>query len=426
MNVATLEETKTAGKSPRRGGRSIIYGAVVAALVHVAWDIIFPWGGPVSVGEDFNKYAPVDYSEDSLMFKHGRTKRIVGRDAEAESRIRGPETVVINPTESDKIYLFTEDGYIVSMSDLKDDASDKTLVTAQTAIVKDLGNGRVLGGSFTSDGKTLYMADEVFGLTRIKDIHDPLSKVEIVVSSVLDEKTGHLSKLYYTDDLCIGPKTQKVYFTDATEVRGDIIGRNPPDTLYASKVDLLRGKRTGRVIEYDPETDKVRTLVDGIFFANGIAVNREESYLVFAETFSSKILKYNLKGPKAGEVEVLVDSGDMMGYPDGVDCDRNTGLCYAVMPSSVVPAHKLLAAMPGFLSVWVRFLLMMLPRQLSPPPKKFGGVLEVNPETAEFRYLLDPSGEDVSMFTGVTCFKDKLYLGSLHNTYIGTYDLSGK
>ena len=284
MNVATLEETKTAGKSPRRGGRSIIYGAVVAALVHVSWDIIFPWGGPVPMEEDFNQYAPVDYSEDSLMFKHGRTKLIVGRDDEAQSRIRGPETVVINPTEMDKIYLLTEEGYIVSVSDLKDDASDKTLITAQTEIIKDLGSGRALGGGFTSDGKTLYMADAVFGLTRIKDIHDPRSKVEIVVSSVLDEKTGNFSKLAFVDDLCIGPKTQKVYFTDAAEVRSDIIGRNPPDALYASKVDFLRGKRTGRVIEYDPETDKVRTLVDGIFFANGIGVNRDETYLVFAET----------------------------------------------------------------------------------------------------------------------------------------------
>ena len=88
-----------------------------------------------------------------------------------------------------------------------------------------MGNGRSLAGSFAQNGKTLYIADSVLGLLQIQDIRDDRSKVEVIASAVVDEETGQLLKLRYVDDLCIGPKTQKVYFTDATEIHPNTIVR---------------------------------------------------------------------------------------------------------------------------------------------------------------------------------------------------------
>lgn len=410
-----------------KGGKisfvGLLVGIAIACLIHISWDLLFPWGTPVPMGESFRQFALVNYSEDRLMFKHGRTKRIIGRNG-TDDYMRGPETIVVNANENGRIYLLTEEGLLVSVTDLKSDESDINIITARTSIIRSLGNGRPLGGSFTNNGKTLYIADAVLGLTRIQNIHDSHSKLEIVASAIVDIDTGRHSKLHYVDDLCVGPKTQKVYFTDASEIRPDIIGRNIPDTLYASKIDLLRGIRTGRVLEYDPESDQVRVLVEGMHFANGIGVNKDETFLVFAETFGPRVLKYHLHGNKAGEVEVLVDRSDMIGYPDGIDCSHKNGLCYAVMPSSIVLAHKVLAALPEVLALGIRYLLLMLPRQLAPPVEKFGGLLEINPDTAEFRYLVDPKGQDIHSIFGVTAFEDSLYLGSLKNSYIGLYDLS--
>ena len=51
------------------------------------------------------------------------------------------------------------------------------------------------------------------------------------------------------------------------------------------------------------------------------------------------------------------------------------------------------------------------------------GVVEIDPGNGQTRLLQDPHGEDIGMLTGVTLWDEKLYLGSLHNDYIGVYDL---
>ena len=116
---------------------------------------------------------------------------------------------------------------------------------------------------------------------------------------------------------------------------------NTWDTLYASKLDLAHGSGTGRVLVYDPAMDETAVLVHGIKFSNGITVDKDEMYILFAETFGVNLLKYNLQGEKAGIVEVVIHSKDLPGYLDGVNCSWKTGKCYSVMPSSIVPIHKL-------------------------------------------------------------------------------------
>jgi hypothetical protein len=219
----------------------------------------------------------------------------------------------------------------------------------------------------------------------------------------------------------IGPKSGKVYFTDATDYAPQRqYAFQPWDTLYASKMDLARGKATGRLLQYDPQTDITTILAPDLRFANGIAVDKDETYLIVAETFGVNLLKFHLSN---GTMETLIASQDLPGYLDGVDCSWTTGLCYAVMPSAIVPIHKFWNLLPIKASQLLRTVIMLLPRWMAPPVQKFGGLLEVHPITNEFRFILDASGQDISMLTGVTVHKDKLYLGSLVNKYIGVYNL---
>ena len=81
------------------------------------------------------------------------------------------------------------------------------------------------------------------------------------------------------------------------------------DLMYASKVEALRGP-TGRLLQYNPSTDEVTVLARNLYFANGVAVAEDESYLVFVETFYSRVTKYFLKGEKKGSMEYVID-----GYP---------------------------------------------------------------------------------------------------------------
>ena len=196
------------------------------------------------------------------------------------------------------------------------------------------------------------------------------------------------------------------------------------DTMYASKTDMMRGKPMGRLLEYDPATNQIKVLARDLRFANGVGSDNDETFIVVAETFGLRLHKYHLTGPQKGTLETLVDSKDMTGYPDGVDCGGDKKRCYAVFPSSVVPLAKLINKIPHPIDKALRNIVMMLPKTMAPKVKAYGGVIEVDPTTKEIQYFQDPHGEDIGMLAGVTVWDNKLYLGSLRNNYVGVYDLN--
>ena len=54
--------------------------------------------------------------------------------------------------------------------------------------------------------------------------------------------------------------------------------------MTAHKQDNLRAKPTGRLLRYKPETGEVDVLLDGLWFANGVAVDRNEDYVIVTES----------------------------------------------------------------------------------------------------------------------------------------------
>ena len=360
-------------------------------------------------------HAAVDTSNDLLRFHHNKTQKIV---TNGDDFIKGPETIVFG--NDGTMYVLSEDAYLLKVDPFHE-TPDGRYINSTVTMVADLGTGRPLGGKFTPKGNTLYICDAVLGLIRVRDVKDlRKSKIEIVTRTAMDSN-GTMSPIEYADDVVIGPKTGKVYFTDATDIAPQRKHSNDVwDTLFASKLDVVRGKAAGRLLQYDPSTDRTTILATDLKFPNGIGIDKDETYLVFAETFGVNLWKYHLIN---GTMELLIGSQDLPGYLDGVDCSWTTGLCYSVMPSAIVPMHHFLNHLPIQASQIVRNILLLLPKWLAPPVKKFGGVVEVDPNTKVFRLLLDPKGKDISMITGVTVHKNKLYLGSLLNKYIGVYNL---
>jgi hypothetical protein len=215
-----------------------------------------------------------------------------------------------------------------------------------------------------------------------------------------------------------------VYFTDASEIApdrvlGSGVGVDTWDTLYASKLDILSGRATGRLLQYDPKSDKSTVLAKHLYFPNGIGTDPQEKFLIFAETAGVRLTKYDLT---TGELTTVIDGKDLPGYLDGVDCAAQK--CYAVMPSAIVPVHKVLNMLPTSLSTLARSILMALPKALAPPVQKFGGIIEYNLQDDTHRAFLDPTGTNIAMLTGATWHNKRLYLGSLQNDFIGLFDPS--
>lgn len=190
--------------------------------------------------------------------------------------------------------------------------------------------------------------------------------------------------------------------------------------MYPAKLDMVRGKRRGRVLSFDPKTDQLSVLAQNLTFANGVAViDADETNLVVAECMGPATQRLDLS---TGQLYPIVG---FPGYPDGVDCSRTSGLCYAALPSSVLPLHRLLVSLPPPIDSIIRTLLMTLPKSLAPPVQHYGGVAEFNPRTGNVeRILQDPTAADIGLITGVTIRDDKLYLGSLENNFIGVYHLN--
>lgn len=450
--------------------KGIVLTALIAIKLHKIGPSIFPHGYPEYIKtEDHHVYGTVDKSNKSLMGQSGKLAKIYERrDVSSSSKnqkspsntnttpaallLKGHETILFDP--KGQMYVLTEQSKLVKIVNIKETTeaerndldsnpsissssstpSSAMIVTyiAETVEIADLGVGRPLGGAFDSTGSYVYVADAILGLIGVQM---PKTKKQKAIVELLASKVqlndGTWSSIVFADDVAIGPKTGLVYFTDASSIAPDRLSHNDWDVIHAAKLNILQNSKTGRLLRYDPSTGKVDILASGISFANGVAVNKEETFVLMAETVSGKILKYNLESidndesqqsKTGGTLEVLVDQ--LLGYPDGMDCSHKTGKCYAVMPVMTKPVRSL-AKLPPMLNLVLRGLMMIIPRSFYPEIKTGGCVVELDPEEGKLlRVLLDPEGDDISDLTGVTVNGDKLYFGSLRNDYIGVYNMS--
>lgn len=69
-------------------------------------------------------------------------------------------------------------------------------------------------------------------------------------------------------------------------------------------------------MQYDPKSNHVTMLLRGLFFANGVALSKDKTFLVVAETTTGRILRYWLQGPKMGEHEVFAQ---LPGFLDNIN-----------------------------------------------------------------------------------------------------------
>ena len=231
--ATTTRQSKSSEPNTLGSIRRLLLPACVGYFVQkILRPNLLPHGGAVGLAaHQRSSFLEVDPTNDSLQGKHGKLTKIYERldlDGDTEPLLKGPETVVINPKDG-TIYVLTEEALLVSLTDLKphdDHASSNgdddvtkttaTIMTAKATPVVDLGMGRPLGGRFTPDGKTLYVCDAALGLLRISHPHQfPKSKVELVAHQFTDDN-GTVSKIHYANDLAIGSKSGKVYFTDCT------------------------------------------------------------------------------------------------------------------------------------------------------------------------------------------------------------------
>lgn len=292
----------------------------------------------------------------------------------AQGQVQGPEDVTMAPDGS--LYTGCVDGTVRKIT-----PDGKVSIFART-------EGRPLGLEFDAKGN-LIVCDAYMGLLKI----GPDGVVEVLST----EAAGVPFK--FADDLAIG-KDGKIYFSDASS------RYNMDEMLY----DLFDHRPNGRLLLFDPATKKTTVLLDGLYFANGVALAPDESFVLVNETYAYRISRLWLRGPKAGQRDVFADN--LPGFPDNLS--RGAKNYWAAMYTIRNDAADKMHPHP-----WLKKLVSKLPHFLWPKPEPYGLILAIDDDGNIITSYQDPTGEHLTTITSVNEYNGCLYLGSLINDRIG-------
>ena len=298
----------------------------------------------------------------------------------ADGLVVGPEDVAVD--DRGHIYGGTEDGKIVRL----DPDGTNLKVVAETG-------GRPLGLHFDGDGR-LIVADAVTGLLRVQVTGEQAGNVD-----VLSTEVGGVP-FAFTDDLDIA-SDGRIYFSDASW------RHDHHHYLY----DLLEARPYGRLLRYDPATGETEVLLDGLYFANGIALSTAEDFVLVNETYRYRIRRYWLTGPKAGSDDIFIDR--LPGFPDGVSANRE-GTFWVALFTVRNPIMDALHPWP-----FLKKAVGSLPPALWPKPAPYGLVIGLDEDGRVVRSLHDVGVENVMHITSAEEVDGTLYLGNLKLGWIG-------
>jgi sugar lactone lactonase YvrE len=298
----------------------------------------------------------------------------------AQGNISGPEEVAVD--NQGRVYGGSQDGKIMRL--LPDGMLE---VFAET-------KGRPLGLQFDKNWN-LIVCDAYKGLLSI----DPQGKIKVLAT------TADGGPFRFTDALDIS-SDGTIYFTDASSKY------QQDEYLY----DLMESKPHGRLMSYDQATGQVKVLLNNLYFANGVALAQGEDFVLVNETYRYRIVKYWLKGPKAGTHEIFSDN--LPGFPDNISSNRKGTFWLALFTVRNDVVDKL---HPFPL---LKAQMSKLPKVFWPKPKPYGFVLALDENGKITQSLHEPTGNHLKEITSAREYGDFLYLGSLHNDRIGKYKLS--
>lgn len=292
----------------------------------------------------------------------------------------GPEGISFD--DAGRIYAGYEDGRVVRFS-------------ADGQTHEELANtgGRPWGTFAAADGSAVLVADAVKGLLRVAS-----GKVEVLAT----ESDGVPFKL--TDDVVQAP-SGIIYFSDASSKYG----------LDKMMADVFEHGGHGRLLSHDPQTRKTTTLASGLHVANGVTLGPDEAYVLVSETLQYRVMRYWLKGPKAGQFEPFIEN--LPGFPDNISYNGRDGFWLALFAPRDVMLDGLLPY-PALLKAVYR-----IPEALRPKAAQHGRVLKLGFDGKVMADLQDATDGAYAPITSVRERGGSLYFGSIEYPSIGQLPL---
>ncbi|XP_059633269.1 protein STRICTOSIDINE SYNTHASE-LIKE 4-like [Cornus florida] len=257
-----------------------------------------------------------------------------------------------------------------------------------------IGGDTLLGITITTAGH-LIVCDSEKGLLKVSE--DGVTVLASHVNGV---------KIRFADDV-IEASDGSVYFSVASTKFG----------LHNWQLDLLEAKPHGQLLKHDPLSNHTSTLLDHLCFANGVALSKDQDYLVVCETWKFRCLKYWLDEENRGKTEIFIDN--LPGGPDNINLAPDGTFWIALLQLT----RRNFEFVHG--SKLSKHLLATFPKLY----ERVNGlgekamVVKVDSNGRILKKLDDPNGEVMSFVTSAVEFEDHLYLGSLNTNFIGKLPL---
>jgi sugar lactone lactonase YvrE len=265
--------------------------------------------------------------------------------------------------------------------------------------VRHLGHtgGRPLGIEIEPDGR-LLVCDARSGLLRV----DPATARVETVTAAVDGMP-----MMFCNNAAIGADGT-VWFSDSSTRFG----------IDRWKDEMVQNTRTGRLLRLAPDGE-VTTAVDGLSFANGVALSRDGSFVAVAETGARTVARHWLAGDRAGTQDHLVT--DLPGYPDNI-ARGSDGLIWVTIASPRDSLVDWLQHAPE----WLQRSVTKVPERLQPGMRDTIHV-QAYDDTGRLVHDCDlpvpATGPSYSMVTGVREHDGTVWLGSLEQPAIASFRL---
>ncbi len=295
-----------------------------------------------------------------------------------KNEIMGPEGIAIDINGN--IFTGTHDGSILRINE---------------GSVEKVGNcgGRALGLAVHGNGN-LIIADMSKGLLTM----DMEGNVETLATSADGRNFGILDDVEVASD-------GRIYFSEATYKFG----------AHDFQLDVLENRPNGRLLVYDPETRQTTTLVNSLYFANGVALSKDEDFVLVAESSRYRITRYWLKGPKQGTSDIFADN--LPGFPDNLSRSADGQFWVAI----VSPRDSVVDFLHRYPTL--KKLIAKLPKAVWAKQKKYGLVIKMDANGKIEKSLHDAKAIVVYAITAVEQFGDSLFFGTFEGNWLGQLKL---
>ena len=292
----------------------------------------------------------------------------------------GAEDVLLG--DDGTVYTGTADGSVLAV---RPDGDQVTRV-ARTG-------GRPLGLEWLGDGRML-VCDAKLGLLALDTATGAIESLGADV---------HGRRMVFCNNAAVH-SDGTIFFSDSSTEH----------SIEDWKADVAEDTHTGRLLRRDVD-GSIEVLVDGLRFANGVALSAAEDFVCVAESTGRTVVRRWLTGPEAGTTDHLAPELD--GYPDNIS--RGTdGLIWVTIASPKDPALELIHRSP----MWVRRALLKLPEAIQPAPKRTVRVVALD-ESGTTVHDVSLPADEYHMATGVREREGRVWLGSLAEPAVAWFDV---